>query len=67
MKPNSISPASSRSAFSMLAEFDAYTSTGANAGRRSNRLLSARPWLWNVPSRSEVPMRIIMAKRGGRG
>ena len=43
MKPSSISPASSRSAFSMLAELDANTSTGANAGRRSNRILSARP------------------------
>jgi len=34
MKPSSISPASSRSAFSMLAELDANTSTAANAGRR---------------------------------
>jgi hypothetical protein len=65
MNPSSISPASSRSAFSMLAEFDANTSTGANAGRRSNRISSARPWLWNVPSRSEVPMRSVMTERGG--
>ena len=67
MKPSSIAPASSRSAFSMLAELDVNTSTAANAGRRSNRILSARPWLWNVPPRSEVPMRIVMAKRGRRG
>jgi len=45
MKPNSISPLCSRLAFSTLAEFDAKTSTGANAGRRSNKILSARPWL----------------------
>ena len=66
MKPNSISPACRRLAFSVLADLDSMTSTGAKAGRRSNNALSARPWLWKVPSRSEVPMRIVMtANRGG--
>ena len=45
MKPNSISPASSRLAFSTLAELDASTSTGASAAERSKIVLSAWPWL----------------------
>ena len=51
---------SRRLAFSMLAEFDVSTSTGASAGRRSRIALSARPWLWKVPSCSEVPIRIVI-------
>jgi hypothetical protein len=45
MKPKSISPAWSRTAFSVLAECDSNTSTAANVGRCSNKVLSARPWL----------------------
>jgi hypothetical protein len=44
MKPNSISPPCSRLAFSVLAECDSSTTTGANVGCRSNTVSGARPW-----------------------
>src|ERR1700704_2413219 len=60
MKPSSISPALRRLAFSVLADFDSSTSTRAAGDAASNSALSACPWLWNVPSRSDVPIRMIM-------
>jgi hypothetical protein len=64
MKPNSISPACRRLAFSVLAELDSSTCTGANAGRRSSKAASAHPWLWKVPPRSDVPIRMVMTVPG---
>src|SRR5580704_10017717 len=57
MKPKSMSFLSSRLAFSTLAWADVLTSAGANACTRSSTVLSAKPWLKNVESRSAVPMR----------
>ena len=45
MKPSSISPACKRWAFSVLAELDGRTVTGASTGRRCKTSLSASPWL----------------------
>jgi hypothetical protein len=45
MKPNSISPACRRFAFSVLADLDSRSSTGTSSGCRSNMILRARPWL----------------------
>ena len=45
MKPSSISSACRRSAFSVLADFDSRTSTGASSGFRSKMILRAWPWL----------------------
>ncbi len=45
MKPNEISSACRRLAFSTLAVSAVSTSTGASDGCRSSTTLSARPWL----------------------